>query len=231
MDSGDTSQVFLHPKIRAAIEGVLAVTLFVLLWDAYKPLLAAVTFFGLTALFVSEFGNGLNRVRRYIAKVSTFLMFVLCVYGVVIAVYPNFAISPVTVASWLVSHGAGWLALFSLAPKWQERFIGALMLYALIVAWTSGVPILRRRMQRVVEEAKSPTVWVTIPQHIEVPREWAKTSVNWRRVISTTIIFASMAALAFHGGLVKTSALFLFLALLLLFAPLFVTWDKHRRNK
>lgn len=150
MDSEDTAKVLLPSWTRAAITAVLAVTLFALLWDVSKPLLAAITLFGSIALFMSEFGNGLGRVGHYIAKVSAFLMFVLCAYAVVIAVYPRFAISPIAVASWLV-HDVGWLAVFSLTPKWRERFVGALMFYALIVVWTSGVPILKRLHERAVE--------------------------------------------------------------------------------
>lgn len=234
MDSGDTSPVILHSSTRAAISAVLAVTLFALLWDVSKPLLAAITFFGSVALFVSEFGNSRTRIGRYVAKASTALMFVLCAYAVVITVYPQFALSSTTVASWLVSHGVGWLALFSLAPKWRERFIGALMLYALIVVWTSGVPIFKRLHEQAVERATSPTVRVTLPLTIEVPRAMVTGGgrrVEWRRVILWTIIFTSMAALAFHGGLVKTSALFIFLALLMLFVSLFIVWNTHRRKK
>ena len=66
-----------------------------LLWDVSKPLLAAITAFGATALLVAEFGRGPLLIQRYelglfavIAKLAALLTFIFCLLAVGLIIYP-----------------------------------------------------------------------------------------------------------------------------------------------
>jgi hypothetical protein len=135
-----------------------------------------------------------------------------------------------TVASvlWVLSYVLPVTSLFAMfLAKWQDRFIGAFMAYAFMIVCILGRQILKQTAERGREQATSPTIRVTIPVTFDMPRGMSKMRVKWDRVIQWTVIFATMAALAFYGGLVKTSALFICLALFVLLGA----WQTYRENK